>query len=152
MDLALWSVFIGVTLANACVFGLLYHSLFVRLNAVSTRTDSLDTKLPNSALMEIQTMFSGLKAEFDQTLMQNDSFRERVKKEIQRVDQVMRRNERAFKDRQEVNATEAEEDDESKYPDQVPLEQASMLSPDAGKMTKQQRLRAQWAANRGQTT
>jgi len=97
-------------------------------------------------------MFSALKAEFDQTLLQNDSFREVVHKDIQRCDQVMRRAEKAYRDRQEVNATEAEEDDESKYPDQVPLEQGLPQAGREGKQTKQQRLRQMWAANRGQTT
>jgi len=152
MNLALWSVFIGVTLANACIFGLLFHSLFVRLNGVVARIDSVDVKLPNSALMEIQAMFSGLKAEFDQTLMQNDSFREKVKKEIQRVDQIMRRNEKAFGDRQQVDATGEEEDDDAKYPDQVPLEKAMPELADTSGMSKQQRLRAQWRANRGMTS
>jgi len=150
MTTALWTVFIGVTLGNVCIFGLLFHSLWVRLRSYADALESIESHLPNKALMEIQAMFAGLKAEFDQTIIGNDSFRERVHKEINRTDQIMRRNEKAFRDRQTIAGSEEEEVDEEKYPDQVPLEKA-MPDVDSANMTKQQRLRAQWRANRQRT-
>ncbi len=63
--------------------------------AVDLKIETLVSELPESKLTEVEAWIRAIKSDFDALVTQVEQHRAGVHRSIQRVDQVMRRNERA---------------------------------------------------------
>ena len=138
--------------------GLSFLSLFLVVYVVARgvrivsdyadKVEGLQTTLPLKKHMELQELFGQLKSEFDTVMIGQDEFREKIYRQIQRFDTIMRRNERAV-------ANVAEENGEDVALPQIgavppPLEAGGNLTPASQEspVDKQRRLRELWSKNR----
>lgn len=125
----------------------------VRIQRYAEKVDSMEVLLPQPKMMELQQLFNLLKSEFDDLLVQFDKHKDSTYRQVQRNDNVMRRNEKAA----DVVAT-ADPDDETlplpQHSDSIPVspgtgQAVANTQPRETVFLKQTRLRAAWKKNRG---
>ncbi len=78
-------------LASMCVVLSLWS--FVRLSRVEVNFDTLDAKLPPIRIKELEAAFDAMTDAFEVHQQKNTEFKQSVGNSVQRLDQVMRRNE-----------------------------------------------------------
>ena len=80
-------------LASVCVVLSLWS--FVRLSRVEAKLADLDTKLPPKRVREMEEAFDQLATAFDGLQQKNQEWKQSVHGSVQRMDAIMRRNEKA---------------------------------------------------------
>jgi len=128
-------------LASVCVVLALWS--FVRLSRVEVILADLDTKLPPKRVREMEEAFDQLATAFDGLQQKNQEWKQSVHGSVQRMDQIMRRNEKAN--------TQLLKDDGSLNDDVVeaPPPVGVGLLADPVAENKQAALRIRWNKNRG---
>jgi len=132
---------IGLGLASVCVVLALWS--FVRLSRVEVQVGELDTKLPPKRLKELEAAFDHMVNAFEAHQKKSQEWKQSVHSSVQRMDQIMRRNEKA--------SVQLLEEDGSLNEDMVraaPPELESMAADPVG-VSKQEALRIRWRKNRG---
>jgi len=117
---------------------------FIRSTRLEASVEALETKLPPARVQELSQAVDGMQQEFQSVLQKNKEWKQSVSNSVQRLDQVMRRNEQA--------ATRVLDESGELNPDIVKGEYpADTASPpvESGGMGKQASLRARWNKNRG---
>jgi len=128
-------------LASICVVLALWS--FVRLSRVEAQLSNLDDKLPPKRILELEGAFDHMTQAFDGLQKKNQEWKQSVHGSVQRMDQIMRRNEKA--------STQLLEEDGSLNEDivEAPPPTGLTLEPDPVGASKQQALRMRWNKNRG---
>lgn len=85
---------------------------------ITEQCGSLSAQVPEHRLQVVEQALEAFRTRIDSAAIDNDSFRERVHKSLQRFDQIMRRNEKALLGKA---GQELDKDDGDGYPDQIPL-------------------------------
>jgi len=128
-------------LASTCVVLSLWS--FVRLSRVEVNFDTLDDKLPPIRIKELEAAFDAMTDSFEVHQQKNQEFKQSVGNSIQRLDQVMRRNEAAS-----VRVIDGEGNlNEDSVPGKLPPEMATVT--DEASISKQAALRLRYNRNRG---
>ncbi len=128
-------------LASVCVVLSLWS--FVRLSRVEVNFDTLDDKLPPVRIKELEAAFDAMTDAFEVTQQKNTEFKQSVGNSVQRLDQVMRRNEAAT-----ARVIDGEGNlNEDSVPGTLPPEIATV--PDEASLSKQAALRLRYQRNRG---
>ncbi len=129
-------------LASVCVVLALWS--FVRLSRVEAQLGDLDTKLPPVRVRELEEAFDHLTTAFDGLQQKNQEWKQSVHGSVQRMDQIMRRNEKA--------SVQLLQEDGSLNQDIVeapPPEGLTATLGDPVGASKQEALRKRWNKNRG---
>ncbi len=128
-------------LASVCVVLALWS--FVRLSRVEAQLGDLDVKLPPKRILELEGAFDHMTQAFEGLQKKNQEWKQSVTGSIQRMDQIMRRNEKA--------STQLLEEDGSLNADivEAPPPTGLTLEADPVGASKQQALRMRWNKNRG---
>jgi len=128
-------------LASVCVVLALWS--FVRLSRVEAQLADLDSKLPAGRIVELEGAFDHMTTAFEGLQKKNQEWKQSVHGSVQRMDQIMRRNEKA--------STQLLEEDGSLNEDivEAPPPTGLTLEPDPVGASKQQALRMRWNKNRG---
>jgi len=133
---------IACGLASTCVVLSLWS--FVRLSRLEALFASLDDKLPPKRIRELEQAFDAMTDAFENLQQKNAEWKQSVHNSVQRMDQIMRRN--------EETAARVIDEDGNLNPDVVKGELPEGLSlgqPDEVKMSKQAALRLRYNKNRG---
>ncbi len=136
---------IACGLSSTCVVLSLWS--FIRSSRLEASVEALETKLPPARVTELSQAFDGMNQEFQSVLQKNKEWKQSVSNSVQRLDQVMRRNEQA--------ATRVLDDSGELNPDIVKGEIPPDVAPsqsaaaESGAMGKQAALRLRWNKNRG---
>jgi len=128
-------------LASVCVVLALWS--FVRLSRVEAQLADLDSKLPPKRILELEGAFDHMTTAFEGLQQKNQEWKQSVHGSVQRMDQIMRRNEKA--------SVQLLEEDGSLNLDMVqapPPEGLPSLEDPIG-ASKQEALRMRWNKNRG---
>ncbi len=128
-------------LASVCVVLALWS--FVRLSRVEAQLADLDSKLPHKRILELEGAFDHMTQAFEGLQKKNQEWKQSVTGSIQRMDSIMRRNEKA--------STQLLEEDGSLNEDMVrapPPEELTQMADPIG-ASKQEALRLRWNKNRG---
>ncbi len=129
-------------LASVCVVLSLWS--FVRLSRVEGNLSELDTKLPPKRVREMEQAFDSLSSAFDSHVEQNQAWKGSVHNSVQRLDQIMRRNEKAADALIDENGVLTTDVVKGELPDVVKVPQMDPVT-----MSKQQALRHRYNKNRG---
>jgi len=133
---------IACGLASTCVVLSLWS--FVRLSALESQFSTLDDKLPPKRIRELEQAFDAMTDAFEGLQQKNAEWKQSVHNSVQRMDQIMRRNE-------ETTARVIDEDG-NLNPDVVKGELPPGLAlgePDVVKVSKQKALQLRYNKNRG---
>jgi hypothetical protein len=116
---------------------------FVRLTRVEVNFASLDEKLPPRRIKELEAAFDAMTDSFEVHQQKSQEFKQSVGNSVQRLDQVMRRN--------EVAAARIMDRDGNLQEDSVPgvLPQEEDSQPDPATLSKQAALRLRYNRARG---
>ena len=82
---------IACGLASMCVVLSLWS--FVRLSRVEANFGALDSKLPGKRILELEQAFDAMTDAFEGHQQKNTAWKQSVHQSVQRMDQIMRRNE-----------------------------------------------------------
>jgi len=128
-------------LASICVVLALWS--FVRLSRVEAQLSDLDSKLPPKRILELEGAFDHMTQAYEGLQKKNQEWKQSVTGSIQRMDSIMRRNEKA--------SVQLLEEDGSLNEDivQAPAPQGVDLEVDPVSISKQKALRMRWNKNRG---
>lgn len=128
-------------LASVCVVLALWS--FVRLSRVEAQLADLDSKLPPKRILELEGAFDHMTQAFEGLQKKNQEWKQSVTGSIQRMDSIMRRNEKA--------STQLLEEDGSLNDDMVkaPPPEGLPQMADVIQASKQEALRMRWNKNRG---
>lgn len=134
---------IACGLSAVCVVLSLWS--IVRLASLESRYRDVETKLPAKRASELEQGFDSLLAAFEALQQKNLEFKQSIHNSVQRLDQVMRRNEKAAAALIDEDGNLRRED----LPDFVPARAPGTNAVDAIAENKQAALRARYRANRG---
>jgi len=132
---------IACGLASVCVVLSLWS--FVRLSRVEVNFATLDDKLPPKRVRELEQGFDAMTDAFEAHQQSNAAWKQSVHNSVQRMDQIMRRNESAGTQVLNGEGKLTAEVVKGKLPEGLSLE------PEAVTVGKQAALRARWNRNRG---
>jgi len=133
---------IACGLSSVCVVLSLWS--FVRLSRVEANFATLDDKLPPKRIAQLEQGFDAMVTAFEGLQQKNTEWKQSVHNSVQRMDQIMRRNEEAATQ----VLTPAGELSEDIVKGELPAGLA-MAEPDAVTLSKQAALRLRWNKNRG---
>jgi len=133
---------IAAGLASVCVVLSLWS--FVRQGKLEAEVANLDDKLPPKRIAQLEQGFDSMVTAFEGLQQKNTEWKQSVHNSVQRMDQIMRRNEEAQK---QVLTPEGELS-EDVVKGELPAGLA-MGEPDEVNLSKQAALRARWNKNRG---
>lgn len=141
-------IFASISFALSSVCLALALWAFVRLSRTQSELAALDAKLPPVRITELEASFDGLLAQFATSEQKNLEWKQSVHNSVQRLDQIMRRNEKAAADVLTADGELSDDVVKGEFPEE-PVEQ-----PKRGnvRITKQAELRKQFNANRGITS
>jgi len=128
-------------LASICVVLALWS--FVRLSRVEAQLGNLDDKLPPKRILELESAFDHMTTAFEGLQQKNLEWKQSVHGSVQRMDSIMRRNEKASEQLLQDDGTLNEDIVKAAPPEGLALQQ------DAIATSKQQALRMRWNKNRG---
>jgi len=116
---------------------------FIRLSRVEAQLADLDSKLPPKRILELEGAFDQMAQSYEGLQKKNQEWKQSVTGSIQRMDSIMRRNEKA--------SVQLLEEDGSLNEDVVKAAppEGLILEPDPVGASKQQALRMRWNKNRG---
>ena len=132
---------IACGLSSVCVVLSLWN--VTRLASVDARLKDVDTKLPANRAAELEQGFDAMVQAFEGLQQKNAEFKQSVHNSVNRLDQVMRRNEKA------VTLLDGNGNLSETLPDFVPAEDPTQQETDAVATNKQAALRARYNRNRG---
>ncbi len=133
---------IAAGLASICVVLSLWS--FVRLSRLEANFATLDDKLPPKRITELEGAFDALTNGFENMQRKNQEWKGSVHNSVQRLDNIMRRNEAA--------STALLADDGTLNQDEVAApapEGVTVGALDEASLSKQAALRLRWNKNRG---
>jgi len=133
---------IACGLASVCVVLSLWS--FVRLSRVEANFATLDDKLPPKRVRELEQGFDAMTDAFEAHQKSNQAWKQSVHNSVQRMDQIMRRNEQAAGKVIEEDGSLTEEVVKGELPAGL-----SLSEPEAVTVGKQEALRLRWNKNRG---
>ena len=133
---------IGAGLAAVCVVLSLWS--FVRLSTLESRWRDLDAKLPPKRVRELEEAFDSMVQAFESLQAKNQEFKQAIHNSVNRLDQVMRRNEKAVSLLDEQGNLNGDA-----LPDQVRAPAPPGEGVDEVQSNKQAALRARWNRARG---
>lgn len=136
---------ISCGLASCCVVLSLWS--FVRLSRLEAKTNDLDDKLPPKRVREMEGAFDALNSAFDAHVQKNAEWKQSVHNSVQRMDQIMRRNEQAT-NAQLLDGDGNFEESPDVVKGELPPETAA-VAVDHVKLGKQAALRLRYNQNRG---
>jgi len=84
---------ISCGLASICVVLSLW--CFARLSKLEAKTDAIEVHLPHKRVVEMEQAFDALSTSYDAQLQKNAEWKQAVHNSVQRMDNIMRRNEAA---------------------------------------------------------
>lgn len=131
---------ISAGLSSVCVVLSLWT--FARLAATEAKVADMTTKLPANRAAELEQGFDAMVTAFEVLQQKDQEFKQSVHNSVNRLDQVMRRNEKAVALLDESG--ELKEDT-----DFVPAPDPTGDATDGVSLNKQAALRARWNRNRG---
>ncbi|MEE8608032.1 MAG: hypothetical protein V3S55_10515 [Nitrospiraceae bacterium] len=135
---------ISCGLASICVVLSLW--CFARLSKLEAKTDSLEVHLPHKRVKEMEAAFDALSTSYDAQLQKNAEWKQAVHNSVQRMDNIMRRNEAA---REQLLDGDGNLRERSTDVDVVKGDLPESAVVDAVTMGKQESLRLRYNKNRG---
>jgi len=133
---------ISCGLASVCVVLSLW--CFARLSKLEAKTDTLEVHLPHKRVVEMEQAFDALSTSYDAQLQKNSEWKQAVHNSVQRLDNIMRRNEQATEQLIDGDGN-LRERDVSVVKGKLPAADAT----DPVTHNKQEALRLRYNANRG---
>lgn len=129
-------------LASVCVVLSLWS--FVRQGKLEANVAALDDKLPPKRIAQLEVGFDAMVTAFEGLQQKNTEWKQSVHNSVQRMDQIMRRNEEAATQVLTPTGDLSEDIVKGELPTGLALGQ-----PDQVEVSKQAALRARWNKNRG---
>ena len=133
---------IACGLASCCVVLSLWS--FVRLSKLEANFASLDDKLPPKRIRELETAFDAMVDAFESHQQKNTAWKQAVHNSVQRMDQIMRRNEATTTQVLDGEGNLSEDVVKGELPPGL-----AMGEPDTSTLSKQAALRLRYNKNRG---
>jgi len=133
---------IAAGLASVCVVLSLWS--FVRQGRLEANVAGLDDKLPPKRIAQLEQGFDAMVTAFEVLQQKNTEWKQSVHNSVQRMDQIMRRNEEATQHVLTPDGDLNEDIVKGELPAGLALGQ-----PDEITLSKQAALRARWNKNRG---
>jgi len=133
---------IACGLASVCVVLSLWS--FVRLSRVEANFATLDDKLPPKRIAQLEQGFDAMVTAFEVLQQKNTEWKQSVHNSVQRMDQIMRRNEEAATQVLTPSGDLSEDVIKGELPPGL-----AMGEPDDVTLSKQAALRHRWNKNRG---
>jgi len=133
---------IAAGLASVCVVLSLWS--FVRQGKLEANVASLDDKLPPKRIAQLEQGFDSMVTAFEGLQQKNTEWKQSVHNSVQRMDQIMRRNEEATQHVLTADGELNEDVVKGELPAGLALGQ-----PDEIALSKQAALRHRWNKNRG---
>jgi len=118
--------------------------LLIRLSKLEVNFATLDDKLPPKRIRELEQAFDSMTDAFETHQQKNQAWKQSVHNSVQRMDQIMRRNEQSTERVIADDGTLNENVVKGELPPELTTSQ-----PDAVSMSKQQALRLRFNKNRG---
>ena len=144
MDPGTYSIFASIACGTASIGVVLSLWLLIRLSKLESNFATLDDKLPPKRIRELEQGFDSMTDAFETHQQKNQAWKQSVHNSVQRMDQIMRRNEQSGGQ----VLTEKGELNEDVVKGELPAE-LKTSQPDAVAMSKQQALRFRFNKNRG---
>ncbi len=146
----LFEILAGISFGSLFVLVYLAVKLVSVVHDYAQKVDGLQLTLPVKKHMELSELFGQLKSEFDTVLVGQDEFREKIYRQIQRFDTIMRRNERAVAAVAEDDGVEVALPQIGEKPVELPVVAASAAgtTTNESNVDKQRRLRELWHKSR----
>ncbi len=146
----LFEILAGISFGSLFILVYLAVKLVSVLHGYVKKVDALQLTLPVKKHMELSELFGQLKSEFDTVLVGQDEFREKIYRQIQRFDTIMRRNERAVAAVAEDDGVEVALPQIGEKPDGSShlVSPPSIANASESNVDKQRRLRELWAKSR----
>ncbi len=135
---------ISCGLASICVVLSLW--CFARLSKLEAKTDTLEVHLPHKRVVEMEQAFDALSTSYDAQLQKNAEWKQAVHNSVQRMDNIMRRNEAA---REQLLDGEGNLRERSVDVIKGELPEGVATAPDNVALGKQESLRLRYNKNRG---
>lgn len=135
---------ISCGLASICVVLSLW--CFARLSKLEAKTDSLEVHLPHKRVVEMEQAFDALSTSYDAQLQKNAEWKQAVHNSVQRMDNIMRRNEAA---REQLLDGDGNLRERSVDVVKGELPDGADAAPDSVAIGKQESLRLRYNKNRG---
>jgi len=133
---------IAAGLASVCVVLSLWS--FVRQGKLESSVANLDDKLPPKRIAQLEQGFDSMVTAFEVLQQKNTEWKQSVHNSVQRMDQIMRRNEEAATQVLTPAGDLSEDVVKGELPAGLALGQ-----PDDVELSKQAALRLRWNKNRG---
>jgi len=133
---------IACGLASTCVVLSLWS--FIRLSKLEAAVGGLDDKMPPKRIRELEGAFDAMTDAFETHQQQNKAWKQSVHNSVQRMDQIMRRNEESSSQVLAASGELNEDVVKGKLPDDLVLAESDPVS-----VSKQAALRLRWNKNRG---
>jgi len=133
---------IACGLASTCVVLSLWS--FIRLSKLEANFASLDDKMPPKRIRELEQGFDAMTDAFESHQQKNTAWKQSVHNSVQRMDQIMRRNEESSTQVLTSSGDLNEDVVKGQLPDGLAL-----AEPDQVAMSKQAALRYRFNKNRG---
>lgn len=144
MDPGFSSMFASIACGTASIGVVLSLWLLIRLSKLESNFATLDDKLPPKRIRELEQGFDSMTDAFETHQQKNQAWKQSVHNSVQRMDQIMRRNEQTGGQ----VLTEKGELNEDVVKGELPAE-LTTATPDPVAMSKQQALRFRFNKNRG---
>lgn len=132
-------------LASICVVLSLWA--FIRLSKLEGNFATLDDKLPPKRIRELETAFDAMVDAFESHQQKNTAWKQSVHNSVQRMDQIMRRNEESKTQVLDSDGNLSADVDVVKG--ELPEGLGPLGVPDTTQLSKQAALRLRYNKNRG---
>jgi len=142
MDPGTYSIFASIACGCASIGVVLSLWLLNRLSKLESNFATLDDKLPPKRIRELEQAFDSMTDAFESHQQKNQAWKQSVHNSVQRMDQIMRRNEQSGGQ----VLTEKGEINEDVVKGELPPE---LKEKDPVAMSKQQALQFRFNKNRG---
>lgn len=122
-------------------------AFWARLRATEDDVSDLETKAPSKRLTEVESTCEALIQRVDSAMVDISSFKGKVKNEMQRFDQIMRRKEAAVK---KLEAASEDQEEDDGFPDSIPADSSDgVLEKKGGSRYTRAELRQMWKDKHG---
>jgi len=146
MTTGILTIFASIASGLASIGVVLSVWLLIRLSKLETNFATLDDKLPPKRIRELEQGFDSMTDAFETHQQKNQAWKQSVHNSVQRMDQIMRRNEQSGGQ----VLTEKGELNEDVVKGELPPDLRTSQAADPVAMSKQQALQYRFNKNRGQ--
>jgi len=146
MTTGILTIFASIASGLASIGVVLSVWLLIRLSKLETNFATLDDKLPPKRIRELEQGFDSMTDAFETHQQKNQAWKQSVHNSVQRMDQIMRRNEQSGGQVLTEEGTLNEDVVKGELPPELRTQQAA----DPVAMSKQQALQYRFNKNRGQ--